>query len=178
MLTAVWWMFSESLPLGTLLGLHALHQYSVMHALQWSLMEPDYRSDWVPLKFSLVFLLRSLINVVSLKSKLKLYYDRRSVGQSVLVSGTHLGPLTIFFSFCKIIFRQLWVCWCGTPSLTRGRVCSFQLLLGLASAVVLGSKSRRTHDYILVSQIWDSPILEGPVPVFISPRSRVAQLCP
>jgi hypothetical protein len=29
-------------------------------------------------------------------SKSKLYYDRRSVGQSVLVSGTHLGPATNF----------------------------------------------------------------------------------
>jgi hypothetical protein len=29
-------------------------------------------------------------------SKPKLCYDRRSVGQSVLVSGTHLGPATNF----------------------------------------------------------------------------------
>jgi hypothetical protein len=31
-----------------------------------------------------------------LKLKLKLIYDRQSVGQSVLVSGAHLGPLTNF----------------------------------------------------------------------------------
>jgi hypothetical protein len=37
-----------------------------------------------------------------------------------------------------IIFRQLRVCWCGAPSLTRGWVRSFQLLLGMASAVLLG----------------------------------------
>jgi hypothetical protein len=30
------------------------------------------------------------------KSKSKLYFDRQSVGQSVLVSGTHLGPATNF----------------------------------------------------------------------------------
>jgi hypothetical protein len=30
----------------------------------------------------------------SLSTKSKLYYDRRSVGQSVLVSGTHLGHAT------------------------------------------------------------------------------------
>jgi hypothetical protein len=30
------------------------------------------------------------------KSKSKLYYDQWSVGQSVLVSGTHLGPATNF----------------------------------------------------------------------------------
>jgi hypothetical protein len=33
-----------------------------------------------------------------LKLKLKLIYDRQSVGQSVLVSGAHLGPV-INFSF-------------------------------------------------------------------------------
>jgi hypothetical protein len=31
-----------------------------------------------------------------LKLKLKLIYDLQSVGQSVLVSGTHLGPATNF----------------------------------------------------------------------------------
>jgi hypothetical protein len=30
------------------------------------------------------------------KLKLKLIYDRRSVGQSVLVSGSHLEPMTRF----------------------------------------------------------------------------------
>jgi hypothetical protein len=34
-------------------------------------------------------------------SQVKLYYDLRSVGQSVLVSGTHLGPVTIFSTFCN-----------------------------------------------------------------------------
>jgi hypothetical protein len=40
-------------------------------------------------------------------SQVKLYYDRRSVGQSVLVSGTHLGLATEFFLLSLIIFRQL-----------------------------------------------------------------------
>jgi hypothetical protein len=31
--------------------------------------------------------------------QIKLYYDRRSVGQSVSVSGTHLGPVIDFLSF-------------------------------------------------------------------------------
>jgi hypothetical protein len=35
-----------------------------------------------------------------------------------------------------------------------------------------------THDHILVSQIRDSPSLEGQVLVFISPRNRVAQSYP
>jgi hypothetical protein len=34
-------------------------------------------------------------NVAAMKKK-KLIYDRQSVGQSVLVSGAHLGPVTNF----------------------------------------------------------------------------------
>jgi hypothetical protein len=51
------------------------------------------------------------------------------------------------------------------------------MILGLARAVTLGSKSRRNHDHILLSRL---RILQpgGPGPVFISPRNRVAQLYP
>jgi hypothetical protein len=52
------------------------------------------------------------------------------------------------------------------------------LPLGLASAVILGFESRGTRDYISLSQIRDSPNLEGQVPVFIFPRNRVAPLYP
>jgi hypothetical protein len=47
-----------------------------------------------------------------------------------------------------------------TSSLTTGWVCRLQLLLVLASAVILRSESRRTRDHILLSQIRDSPNLE------------------
>jgi hypothetical protein len=60
----------------------------------------------------------------------------------------------------------------------RGRVCRLQLLLALASAVILGPKSRETHDHILLSQIRDSQILEDQVPVFIYATNSVAQLYP
>jgi hypothetical protein len=53
-----------------------------------------------------------------------------------------------------------------------------QLLLVLASAVILGPESCGIRDHILLSQIRDSPNLEGQVPVFISPRNRVARLYP
>jgi hypothetical protein len=56
-----------------------------------------------------------------------------------------------------ITVRQLRVCWYGALSLTRGRVCCLQLLLTLASAVILGSESRGTRDHILLSQIRDFP---------------------
>jgi hypothetical protein len=52
------------------------------------------------------------------------------------------------------------------------------LLLVLVSGVILGFKSRGTHDHVILSQIRDFPNLEGQVPVFISPRNKVAQLYP
>jgi hypothetical protein len=71
-----------------------------------------------------------------------------------------------------VTVRQLRVCWCGAPSLTRGRVCCLQPLLVLTSAVILGSQSQGTHDHILLSQIRDSLNLEGQAPVFISYRNK------
>jgi hypothetical protein len=41
------------------------------------------------------------------KSKSKSHYDRQLVGQSVLVSGTHLGPATNFSISLRFSFRQL-----------------------------------------------------------------------
>jgi hypothetical protein len=63
-----------------------------------------------------------------------------------------------------------------TSSLMRGSVCSFRLLMVLASAVILGSESRGTHDHILHSQIRDYLNLKGQVPVFKSPRNRMARV--
>jgi hypothetical protein len=56
------------------------------------------------------------------------------------------------FYYCKLRF-----CWYGAVSLTRGWVCRLQLLLALASAVILGSQSLGTRDHILLSQIRDFP---------------------
>jgi hypothetical protein len=58
------------------------------------------------------------------------------------------------------IFFTVWhlrSCFCGAPSLTRGRVCLLYMLLALASAVFLGSESLGTRDHILLSQIRDFP---------------------
>jgi hypothetical protein len=46
---------------------------------------------------------------------------------------------------------------CGAPSLTRGRVCLFYMLLALASAVFLGSESLRSLYHILLFQFRDFP---------------------
>jgi hypothetical protein len=54
------------------------------------------------------------------------------------------------------IFLCVWKllsCPCGALSLMRGRVCSLQLLLVLASAVIFGSKARRTRGHILLSRL-------------------------
>jgi hypothetical protein len=59
----------------------------------------------------------------------------KSVGQSVFVSSSHLEPKTRFLLLsdsCGFVDE-------GMTSLTRGRVCRLQLLLALASAVILGS---------------------------------------
>jgi hypothetical protein len=104
------------------------------------------------------------------KLKLKLIYDRRSVGQPALISGSRVEHMTKFF----FSVWRLRVSCCGAPSLTRGWVCNLlvQLLLGLARAATLGPKSRRYHDTILVSH------LRFQVPVFISRRNRLASYTP
>jgi hypothetical protein len=56
-----------------------------------------------------------------------------------------------------ITVRQMRLCWFGALSLTRGRVCRLLFLLALSSAVILGSESLETRDYILLSQIRDFP---------------------
>jgi hypothetical protein len=59
-----------------------------------------------------------------------------------------------------LIFITVWQllsCFCGAPSLTRGRVWLLYMLLVFASAVFLGSESLGTRDHILLSQIWDFP---------------------
>jgi hypothetical protein len=65
-----------------------------------------------------------------------------------------------------------------TYFLTRGWVCRLQLLLVLANAIILSSESRRAPDHILLSQIRDSHSLKDQVPVYISPRNRVARSHP
>jgi hypothetical protein len=79
---------------------------------------------------------------------------RPKVSRSVYLRIKHRSAV------CYQIFitvRQLRVCLSGAPSLTRGRVCCLQLVLGLASTVLLGSESRGNRDNILLSQIRDFP---------------------
>jgi hypothetical protein len=61
-----------------------------------------------------------------------------------------------------IIFRLLRVCWCGAPSLTRSRVCTFQFLPGIASSAFLRSESHGTREHILLSLFFRLPQHGGP----------------
>jgi hypothetical protein len=108
----------------------------------------------------------SLITILidRLKYMSELLYDWRFTSNQFILATSSLRLTTSNFFF------QLNICGQSTYvtfSLTRGWVCRLQLLLVLASAVILRSESRRTHDHILLSQIRDSPNLEGQVPVFI-----------
>jgi hypothetical protein len=125
----------------------------------------------VPVSFSFSLILRL---IPESKSMSKLCYERRFSRPVCLDVKHQSGASDQIF----IAVRQLRACRCGTLSLTREGVCRLQLLLGLASPVILGSESRSTRDHILLSQNRVSPNLEGQVPVFISPCNRVAQLYP
>jgi hypothetical protein len=68
---------------------------------------------------------------------------------------------------------------CGvTSSLKRRWVCRLQSLLVFASAVILGSKSRATHDHNLLSQIRDSPNLGGSGPRIYIPQEQGGPVIP
>jgi hypothetical protein len=82
-----------------------------------------------------------------------------------LLATSSLRPKTINFIY------QLNTCVYSpyvTSSLTRGWVCRLQLLLTLASAVILGSESRGTHDHIYYLRFETPPTL----------RKRSPYLCP
>jgi hypothetical protein len=90
-----------------------------------------------------------------------------NLGQSQSQSHITTDSQSVSKSCCRApsgahdqIFITIWQlrsCFCWAPSLSRGRVCLFYMLLALASAVFLGSESLGTRDYILLSQIWDFP---------------------
>jgi hypothetical protein len=105
----------------------------------------------------------------------ELLQDLRFTAKQFVLERSPLRPTTRKFIF------QLNICGYSpyvTSSLTREWVCRLQLLLVLATLVILGSEFCVTHDHSLLSQIRYSPNLKGQVPVFISLKNRVAQLYP
>jgi hypothetical protein len=110
--------------------------------------------------------------------KLKLVYDRQSVGHSGVRRPS--GTRDQFFFLLQISFRQLRLSYFAAPSLARGgRVCNLlvQLLLGLARAVTLRSKSRRTHGHILLSHL-RLPQPGGPGPRIYIPQEEGVLVIP
>jgi hypothetical protein len=84
------------------------------------------------------------------------------------------------FSFLlEIFFRQLRVYYFVAPSLKRGRVCNllYNCFWSLPEQSLLGRSPSELRQYFTVT-FETPPNLEGQVPVFISPRNTVAQLCP
>jgi hypothetical protein len=106
------------------------------------------------------------------KSESKLCYDRRLVGEPVLVRGTHLRPATNFIPRFFDYFRQLRIWLCGAPSLTRSRICSFQFLRGIASADFLKSESHGTHENILLSLFLRLLQPGGPISCIYFPQEQ------
>jgi hypothetical protein len=74
---------------------------------------------------------------------------------------------------------RLQASWCGAPSLTGGWVCNLliQLLLGLARAVTLVSKSRRTQNHILRFHL-RLPQPEGLCPCIYIPQEQGGPVIP
>jgi hypothetical protein len=79
-----------------------------------------------------------------------------------------------FFFLLEISFRQLRLCYFVAPSLTRGQVCNLLVQLQLPQLLEQSLLGRRPAELtaIFYCLSWDSPNLEGQVPVFISPRPR------
>jgi hypothetical protein len=105
-------------------------------------------------------------------SESELLYDWRFTAHQFALARSPLRFTTINFIFQLNTYGY-------SPyvasSLTRGRVCLLQLLLFIASAVILSSESRGTHDHILLSQIRDSPSWRVRSPI-ISPRNRMGPI--
>jgi hypothetical protein len=74
-----------------------------------------------------------LVNVAETKNQQSQNYVPTD-GQSASLSWCQVPIWDPRPDFCYA--RQLRVCRCGAPSMTRGRVCRLQLLLALVSAVV------------------------------------------
>jgi hypothetical protein len=88
------------------------------------------------------------------------------------------GTRDQFFFLLEIFFAQLRVCYFVAPFLTKGRVCNLLFLLVLSSAIPLGSESRGTQDYILLSQFLRLPQPGGPSPRIYIPQEQGGQDIP
>jgi hypothetical protein len=101
-------------------------------------------------------------------SESELLYNWRLTADQLVLAPTPWDPRPVFLFQMSICGYSPY----ATSSLKRGWICRLQLLLVLASTVILGSESPGTHDHILLSQIRNSPNLEGQVPYLYPPGTR------
>jgi hypothetical protein len=73
-----------------------------------------------------------------------------------------------------VTVTQLLICWCGTPFLTRGRICRLQLLLVLASSVRV---TRDSWPYFTVSDL-RLPQTGGSGPCIYVPQEQGGPVIP
>jgi hypothetical protein len=97
----------------------------------------------------------------------ELLYNWRFTSNQFILAPSPLRPTTSILIFPPNTWGHNP---CVISSLTREWISRLQLLLALASTVILGSESRGTDEHILLSQIRDSPNLEVHVPYLYSPR--------
>jgi hypothetical protein len=100
-----------------------------------------------------------------IRIRFRLFCYRQSVGQSVLVSGPHLGPMTRIFLLSDIC--DLHLLWREDGSV----IYSYNLQSLLR-------RSPAEYTAIFYCLIWDSRNLENQAPVFVSLRKRMVQLYP
>jgi hypothetical protein len=96
-------------------------------------------------------------NQVKIKVQVILTTDSQSTSPS-WCQAPIWDPRPIFPILSLIIFRQFQVCWFRASSLTRSRVCIFQILLGIASSAFL-RESHWTQIIFYCLYFWDSPNL-------------------
>jgi hypothetical protein len=106
----------------------------------------------------------------------KLYYDRRSVGQSVLVSGTSSGTATNLSSFLSSVDSCKFVYVGHRPWREVGAV-AYNCCWASPAQSFSYSSSTGLVTIFLLPQIWE-PQPGSPSPIFISTRNRAAQLYP
>jgi hypothetical protein len=156
------------------------HSYNLEHNLSdvhlkefWQIIHV-FRKKFVPIFFKYLTA-RGDTRTYNFQSEADFLYDWRFTAKHFVLATSLLRLTTSNFIFQLNTggYRPY-----VTSSLTRRWVCRLQLLLALASAVILRSESHRTHDHILLSQIRDSPQPGGPGPRIYIPPNRVGRLYP